>query len=311
MIIGMPMQFRLPFQRHECSGSCAGTSAGLGAHLLWGFAVLFWPLLTGMDPVSIMSHRMLWTAVFLAAVLAFTGQLNCVREVFRDRKLLLPLATAAFLLAFNWTIYIWGVTSGRVVESTLGYFITPLLNVLMGRLFLGETLSKAQSVSIGLAFCAVAVSIIAFGHVPWLGLVLATSFAFYGFVQKTLRMPAAASLFIQALILMPVAILWLLIMEEGMGMTGHGALRPVLLLCTVFFTGLPLMMFGYAARRVTLATIGILQYVSPSIAFLLAITVLGEGIKTADMISFPVIWLALAIYTWDALHHLHRTKEKA
>ena len=219
-----------------------------------------------------------------------------------------------FARYFKWSVKrsrIWGVTSGRVVESTLGYFITPLLNVLMGRLFLGETLSRAQAVAIGLAFLAVAASIIAFGHVPWLGLVLAISFALYGFVQKTLRMPAAASLFIQALLLMPAAILWLFVMEEGMGMTGHGILRPVLLVCTVFFTGLPLMMFGYAARRVTLATIGILQYVSPSIAFLLAVTVLGEGIKQADMISFPVIWLALAIYTWDALHHLHRTKEKA
>ena len=301
----------LPFLSKECSGPSAGTGAGLGAHLLWGFAVLFWPLLTGMDPVSIMAHRMIWTAVFLGVVLALSGHLGAVREAFRSVRVLLTLLLAALLLGTNWTIYIWAVTTGQIVDSSLGYFITPLLNVLMGRLFLGETLSKAQSVSIGLAFCAVAVSIIAFGHVPWLGLVLATSFAFYGFVQKTLRMPAAASLFIQALILMPVAILWLLIMEEGMGMTGHGALRPVLLLCTVFFTGLPLMMFGYAARRVTLATIGILQYVSPSIAFLLAITVLGEGIKTADMISFPVIWLALAIYTWDALHHLHRTKEKA
>ena len=305
------MPLPLSFQKHECTASFAGTGAGLGAHLLWGFAVLFWPLLTGMDPISIMSHRMIWTAVFLAFVLAFTGQLASLREALREKKVLLPLAAAAFLLAFNWTLYIWGVTSGRVVESTLGYFITPLLNVLMGRLFLGETLSRAQAVAIGLAFLAVAASIIAFGHVPWLGLVLAISFALYGFVQKTLRMPAAASLFIQALILMPAAILWLFAMEEGMGMTGHGILRPVLLVCTVFFTGLPLMMFGYAARRVTLATIGILQYVSPSIAFLLAITILGEGIKTADMISFPVIWLALAIYTWDALHHLHRTKEKA
>ena len=187
------MPLPLSFQKHECTASFAGTGAGLGAHLLWGFAVLFWPLLTGMDPISIMSHRMIWTAVFLAFVLAFTGQLASLREALREKKVLLPLAAAAFLLAFNWTLYIWGVTSGRVVESTLGYFITPLLNVLMGRLFLGETLSRAQAVAIGLAFLAVAASIIAFGHVPWLGLVLAISFALYGFVQKTLRMPAAAT----------------------------------------------------------------------------------------------------------------------
>ena len=305
------MSLRLTFSSRECSASCAGTGAGLGAHLLWGVAVLFWPLLSGMDPVSIMSHRMLWTVVFLAGVLSFTGQLHTVRGAFRSPRTLVMLFLAAALLAFNWTLYIWGILSGRVVESTLGYFITPLLNVLMGRLFLGEKLSRPQALSILLAFCGVAASIIAYGQVPWLGLVLAISFALYGFVQKTLRMPAAASLFIQALILMPAAILWLFVMEEGMGMTGHGILRPVLLVSTVFFAGLPLLMFGYAARHVTLATIGILQYVSPSIAFLLAITVLGESMKPADMISFPVIWAALAIYTWDALHHLHRTKEKA
>ena len=151
------MPLPLSFQKHECTASFAGTGAGLGAHLLWGFAVLFWPLLTGMDPISIMSHRMIWTAVFLAFVLAFTGQLASLREALREKKVLLPLAAAAFLLAFNWTLYIWGVTSGRVVESTLGYFITPLLNVLMGRLFLGETLSRAQAVAIGLAFLVIPV----------------------------------------------------------------------------------------------------------------------------------------------------------
>ena len=305
------MSLHLPFQIREYPTSYAGTGAGLGAHLLWGFAVLFWPLLTGMDPVSIMSHRMLWTVIFLGLVLIFTGQLHTTRGAFRSPRTLGMLFLAASLLAFNWTLYIWGILSGRVVESTLGYFITPLLNVLMGRLFLGEKLSKPQAVSILLAFGGVAASIIAYGQIPWLGLVLALSFAFYGFVQKTLQLPAASSLFIQSLMLAPAALLWLFIVEDGMGMTGHGLMRPVLLMSTVFFTGLPLMMFGYAARHVTLATIGILQYVSPSIAFLLAITVLGESMKPSDMVSFPVIWVALAIYTWDAVHHLHKVKENA
>lgn len=300
----------LPLLSKECSGSSAGTGAGLGAHFLWGFAVLFWPLLAGMNPISIMSHRMIWTMVFLGLVLAFSGQLRTVREAFRNTKTLAALFIAASLLAFNWSLYIWGVLSGRVVESTLGYFITPLLNVLMGRLFLGESLSRPQAVSILLAFCGVVASVVAYGQVPWLGLVLAATFAFYGFVQKTLTLPASSSLFIQSLILVPLALIWLAVMEEGMGMTGHGPIRPLLLIGTIVFTGLPLLMFGYAARNVTLATIGILQYVSPSIAFLLAITVLGDSMKPSDMISFPAIWLALAIYTWDAVHQLHRHKEK-
>lgn len=301
----------LPFLSKECHGASAGTGAGLGAHLLWGFAVLFWPLLTGMDPVSIMSHRMIWTVAFLGGVLAATGHMNAVRDAFRSVRMLLVLLLAALLLGTNWTIYIWAATTGQIVDASLGYFITPLLNVLMGRVFLGEKLTRPQSLAIALAFCGVAVSVAAFGQVPWLGCSLAVTFALYGYVQKTLRMDSAPSLFVQALLLMPAALLWLGFMEEGFGLTGHGVMRPVLLVSTIFFTGLPLMMFGYAARRVTLATIGILQYVSPSIAFLLAITVLGESMKPADMISFPVIWLALAIYTWDAVHHLHKAKEKA
>ncbi|WP_458400752.1 EamA family transporter RarD [Mailhella sp.] len=301
----------LPFLSKECSGSSAGTGAGLGAHLLWGFAVLFWPLLTGMDPVSIMSHRMIWTAVFLGCVLAATGHFGTVCQAFSGPRILLTLFLAAVLLGTNWTIYIWAVTTGQIVDASLGYFITPLLNVLMGRVLLGEKLTRPQALAIALAFCGVAVSVAAFGQMPWLGCSLAFTFALYGYVQKTLRMDSAPSLFVQALLLMPAALLWLGITEEGFGLTGHGVMRPVLLASTIFFTGLPLMMFGYAARRVTLATIGILQYVSPSISFLLAITVLGESMKPADMISFPVIWLALAIYTWDAVHHLHKAKEKA
>ncbi len=295
----------------ECSGSCAGTGAGLFAHLLWGVAVLFWPLLGGLNPISIMSHRMIWTVVFLGLVLLATRQLHAVRTALENKRLLLPLFAAALLLGLNWSVYLLAVTSGRIVESSLGYFITPLLNVLMGRLFLGETLSRPQAAAIALAFVGVAASILAYGHIPWIGFILALSFALYGYVQKTLRMASAPSLFLQALMLMPAALLWLGFTEPGFGIMGYGPLRPVLLICTIAFTGLPLLMFGYAARRVTLATIGILQYVSPSISFLLAITVLGESMKPSDMISFPVIWLALVIYTWDALHHLRTFKEKS
>ncbi len=301
----------LPFFSKECSGSCAGTAAGLSAHLLWGVAVLFWPLLGGLNPISIMAHRMLWTVVFLGVVLLATGQTRSVRAAFESRRVLLTLFGAASLLGLNWSVYLLAVTSGRIVESSLGYFITPLLNVLMGRLFLGEKLSRPQGVAIGLAFLGVAASVIAYGHIPWLGFTLALSFALYGYVQKTLRMASAPSLFVQALLLTIPSLIWLGVMERGLGIVGYGPLRPVLLACTIAFTGLPLLMFGYAARHVTLATIGILQYVSPSISFLLAITVLGESMKPSDMISFPVIWLALVIYTLDAIHHLRGIKENA
>lgn len=304
------MHFHLPFRSHECTGSCTGSGAGVCAHLLWGFAVLFWPQLAGMNPISIMSHRMIWTVVFLGVILVVNGQCSTVRTAFLSSRTLLSLFSAALLLGLNWSLYIWAVTTGQIVETSLGYFITPLINVLMGRIFLGERLSRPQALAIGLAFCGVAASIAAYGQLPWLGLSLALTFALYGYAQKTLRMDSAPSLFIQALLLMPAAVVWLGVMDEGFGIIGYGPLRPILLICTIAFTGLPLLMFGYAARHVTLATIGILQYISPSIAFLLAITTLGESMKPADMISFPVIWAALAIYTWDAIHQFRRLKEK-
>ena len=136
------MHFHFPIMSRECSGSCAGTAAGLSAHLLWGLAVLFWPLLGSLNPISIMSHRMIWTVVFLGIVLAATHQLHAVRAAFQSKRVLFALFAAALLLGVNWSVYLLAVTSGRIVESSLGYFITPLLNVLMGRVLLGEKLSK-------------------------------------------------------------------------------------------------------------------------------------------------------------------------
>lgn len=299
------------FHPHECTGSCAGTAAGLTAHLFWGFSVLFWPLLAGLSPISIMAHRMIWTVVFLGLVLMLRGHMHDVKNALQNKRTLLCLFAAALMLGTNWSIYLFAVTTGQIVESSLGYFITPLLNVLMGRVLLGEKLSRPQGVAIVLAFLGVVASVAAYGRIPWIGFILAFTFALYGYVQKTLRMDAAPSLFVQALILTPAAILWLGFTEAGFGIVGYGPLRPVLLIATIAFTGLPLLLFGYAARHITLATIGILQYVSPSISFILAITVLGESMKPSDMISFPVIWLALAIYTWDALRHLRSIKERA
>lgn len=305
------IHFSLPFRCQAYSDSFAGTGAGLLAHLLWGFAVLFWPLLGAVSPVSIMAHRMIWAAVFIGMVLLAQGHMNTVKSALKNRRTLLYLFFAAMMLGLNWTVYLFAVTTAQIVESTLGYFITPLLNVLMGRLFLGEKLSSAQGIAITLAFLGVTASIIAYGRIPWIGFILALSFALYGYMQKILRMDAAPSLFLQALMLTPAALIWLGITEPGFAIFGYGPMRPVLLVSTIAFTGMPLLLFGFAARHVALATIGILQYVSPSISFILAITVLGESMKSSDMIAFPVIWLALAIYTCDAIRHLHSIRKKS
>ena len=300
----------LPTFSRECTGSCAGTGAGLSAHLLWGVSVLFWPVLADMNSISIMSHRMIWACVFLGLLLTYTGQMRDLRLLAKDKKVLLRIFCSAALLGANWSLYLWAVNTGQVIETSLGYFITPLLNVLMGRIFLGEQLSRLQFLAICLAVAGVTCSIVAYGHIPMTGLFLAITFALYGYLQKTIRISSAPGFFAQTLVLVPLALIWLACTEQGLGFFGHGPLRQFELICTIFFTALPLILFGYATRHVTMATIGILQYVSPSINFLLAVTILGETMKPSDMISFPMIWLALAIYTWDAIHHLHRIKER-
>ncbi len=306
----MPLPF-LSTHSHERIAPCAGAGAGLSAHLLWGVAVLFWPLLADMSPVSIMAHRMIWSCAFMGLLLLCTGQMRGILALAREPKVLFFTFCSAALLGVNWSIFLWAVNTGQVLETSLGYFITPLLNVLMGRIFLGESLSRLQALAIVLAASGVSFSIAAYGHIPLTGLSLAVTFALYGYLQKTLRVALFPGFFSQTLMLVPPALIWLIFTEQGLGFFGHGMARQFELVCTVLFTGLPLILFGYAARHVTLATIGILQYVSPSINFLLAVAVLGESLKASDKIAFPMIWLALAIYTWDALHQFHRMKERS
>ncbi len=289
-----------------------GILAGCAAHLIWGVAVLFWPLLGDLPAVSILSHRIMWSCVFLFGVLALTGRLGEVLAALRDRRTLATLALCSALLSVNWGLFLWAVNRGNVVECSLGYFITPLLNVLMGRIFLGERLSRAQGFAILLAAAGVLGGVIAFGHVPWLALILALTFAVYGYLQKTVRVEAGPSLFMETAILFPLALGWLAFAHPDLGgLWGRGMGRTLLLTSTCLFTAVPLLMFSYAARHIQLATVGIIQYVSPSLNFLLAVLVTGEAVKPSDALTFPLIWIALAVYTVDALRSMRALRARA
>lgn len=290
--------------------SLHGVLAGCSAHALWGVAVLYWRLLAELPAVSILAHRMAWSCLFVLAVLLATGRMGEVRAAVRDRRSLITLICCACILSVNWGIFLWAVNRGNVVETSLGYFITPLLNVLMGRVLLGERLSRPQAAAILLALAGVGWGMVGYGHVPWIAFVLALTFAVYGYLQKTVRVEAAPGLFVETAVLLPFAFLWLAFAHPGElgGLAGHGAGRALLLMGTCLFTALPLLLFSYAARHVTLATVGIVQYLSPSINFLLAVSVMGETIKPGDMVTFPLIWAALVLYTWDALRSMRRLK---
>lgn len=293
--------------------SLKGVLAGCSAHVCWGVAVLYWPLLADLPAVSILAHRMLWSCLFVLAVLLLTRRFDEVTAAVRDGRTFFILASCACILSVNWGIFLWAVNRGNVVETSLGYYITPLLNVLMGRLWLGERVSRPQGAAILLALAGVLWGIVGYGRVPWIAFVLALSFAVYGYLQKTVRVEAAPSLFVETAVLAPCALLWLYVMHPGDlgGVVGQGPGRAMLLMGTCLFTALPLLLFSYAARHVTLATIGIVQYLSPSINFLLAVFITGEKVKPADMVTFPLIWGALAIYTWDALRTMRAMRAKA
>lgn len=293
--------------------SFSGTLAGCSAHALWGFAVLYWHLLATLPAVTILAHRMLWSLLLLIGLLAVTRRMPELSAALHSRREAPRLALCAALLSVNWGFFLWGVNTGRVVEASLGYFITPLLNVLMGRFLLGERLSRAQTLAILLALAGVGWKIVVYGHVPWLALVVSVSFALYGFFQKTLRVGAAPGLTAELVFLAPFALAWLAWAHphDFGALAGHGSSQPLLLAGTALFTAIPLQLFGYAAQRVTLATLGILQYVSPSLNFLLAVTLLGEHLERSDMMAFPLIWCALVIYTRDALQTLARMRREA
>lgn len=312
--MSQPSPYPAPHNTSHTPDSFAakGVLAGCAAHAIWGFAVLYWRALDDISPVSILAHRMLWSGIFMFFVLMLTHRMDEVKAALRHRRTLLTLTLCAFILSLNWGVFLWAVNSGMIVETSLGYFMTPLLNVLMGRIFLGERLTRAQGLAIALVMCAVLWGVLAYGRLPWLAFFLALSFAVYGFIQKTIKVEAAPSLFVETMVLAPFAVAWLLFAHPGqwLGLTAQGYGHMALLMGTALFTAAPLLMFSFAARHLTLATIGIIQYLSPTLNFLLAVTILGESMKPSDMVTFPLIWCALIIYTWDALRTMRALRRR-
>lgn len=282
-----------------------GLISGILAHIIWGSGVLFWSLFYYLNPVTTLSQRMIWSVVFIFLYLLFTSQIATTLEIFRHKKKVLCLCLAATFLCINWTTFLWAVTNTKALDASLGYYITPIINILMGRIILKEKLNRLQTIAIIIACIAVIIGILAYGKFPLIALVLAFTFAFYGFFQKTVQVAPIPALFIEMLFVTPFAILWLYFYEPiTHGVFGYGDMHIWLLIASIFFTGIPLMLFSVATRYISLTAIGFLQYLSPSLNFLCAVFILHEPIKSVDYISFPIIWLALLIYTWDGINRI-------
>jgi len=281
----------------------AGVVYGLAAFLSWGFLPLYFKAVATVPSLEVLAHRVVWSLVFLLALTLFRGRWSSFRALFRSRRTQLTLMTTTGLIAVNWGVFIWAVANGRLVEASLGYFITPLINVLLGFVFLKERLRPMQFVAVGLATCGIVWMTANLGHPPLISMTLAVSFGFYGLLRKQVPASGIQGLTAETMMLAPVAIAWMVWRQrEGELVFLHTTTRlDLLLFAAGVITALPLIWFAESARRLRLATMGFLQYLAPSFQLLLAVAVFGEPFTRDHAVSFGLIWIALALYTYDTV----------
>jgi chloramphenicol-sensitive protein RarD len=281
----------------------SGLLVGLFCYILWGFLPLLFDLLKEVGSVTVVANRTVWSLFFVGAILVATRKTGDVWTALRDPRTLRSMLMSSVLLAANWLIYVWAVESGQVLQGSLGYFINPLINVILGMVLLGERQTPLQWLSIIVAVAAIAVQAIGLGAIPFVALSIAITFAVYGFFRKTAKVSSTSGLFVETLILVPVALAYLAYsfwQQGGLGLEADPYYLTLLIL-TGPATAVPLLMFAFAVQRLRLTTIGMLQYVSPSIQFMLAIFVLHEPINAVQLLSFGMIWLSLIIYSADSM----------
>jgi rarD protein len=281
----------------------------LGAYLTWGLFPIYWKLLAGIPALQLLGHRIFWSFLLLFGIVLFARQVKVFRASLNWRVLLI-YSVAAILIAINWLTYVWAVGAGFIVETSLGYFINPLLAVLFGVIFLRERLRPLQWLPIGLAAAGVLYLTFAYGSLPWVALTLAFSFAFYGLVKKTAPLGALHGLTLETGILFLPAIAFLLFSEfSGTGAFMHTSpLQDAMLIGAGLVTVVPLWMFSTAAQRIPLTMIGILQYVNPTMQFLLGVLIYKEPFDHRRLIGFGVVWVALILFGLEGYFAQHRTK---
>ncbi|HMN61026.1 MAG TPA: EamA family transporter RarD [Anaerolinea sp.] len=289
-----------------------GVLSALAAYLIWGIFPVYWKLLTNVPALQIMTHRVVWSFVFVTILLSLRRDWAGLRQAINRRTVVIYLL-AGILLAVNWLTYIWSVNAGFILESSLGYFINPLVSVLLGVVFLREKLRPWQWAAVGLAALGVNHLTIAHGSLPWISLGLAFTFGMYGFIKKLAPLGSLNGLTLEtALILVPALAYLLLAEANGTGAFGHlSAFQNVLLVLTGVVTAIPLLLFSEGARRIPLATLGLLQYVSPTLQFLFGVLVYHEAFTHERVIGFSIIWVALALYSAEGLLVRQRTLNAA
>lgn len=288
-----------------------GTLLAAGAYILWGLLPVYWKAIDDVSPLEIVAHRMAWSLVFAVTLLAATHHWAWLRRIRQRPALLLPFVATGLLITVNWLVYIWAVNTGRIVDASLGYFINPLVNVLLGVLFLRERLRLGQWVAIAIAATGVSYLTSSYGQLPWIGLTLAFSFGAYGLIRKTARFNSLEGFTMETGVMFLPAVAYLLFLSRSgnLAFGGDGLSTTLLLAFTGVITAVPLLLFAAGARRVTMTTLGILQYFAPTLQFLLGVVVYHESFAQARLIGFSLIWSSLALYTVEGYLARRRQRE--
>ena len=281
----------------------SGLAAAVGAFVMWGLFPLYLKPMAEVPALQIMAHRIVWCCLLVFGWLAVRGELGLVRAALADPVSRLRLMGSALLISINWLIYVWAVSNDHVVDASLGYFINPLLNVVLGVLVLKERLNRAQLFAVGLAGLGVLYLAIVAGRPPWIALSLAASFGMYGLIRKVVAVEAVPGLATETLLLAPFAAAFLVWSElRGSGALGHSSVQiGALLVGSGLATALPLALFAYGARLIPLSTVGLVQYIGPTLQFLIGVLVFREAFSVERGIGFVFIWTALAVYAADGL----------
>ncbi len=280
-----------------------GVAAALSGFSAWGLSPVYWKLLVAVGPLEILAHRLLWSVLFTGLFMARGGKFAGLIQSLKNRRVLLALAGTTALISVNWVTFLWAVANDKILEASLGYFMNPLVSVALGFLVLRERLNRYQWAAVALACIGVTILTVALGVPPLIPLMLAVSFGLYGLLRKTVGVGALEGLFAETAACVPLALLYVAWLAwSGNGAWGQADLAIHLLLIGAGpVTAVPLLLFSLGARRLRLSTIGLTQYVAPTIQFALAVFVFGETLTQAHLLTFTFIWLGLGIFTWDSL----------
>ena len=280
----------------------AGLLAGLGAYAMWGLLPIYFKFLHAVSPFEIVAHRVLWSVVFLAFVLAAMRLYPAFFQIFRQPRILAALAASSLLIAANWIVYVWAVDTDHVVAASLGYFLNPLVNVLLGTVVLKEKLRRGQAIAVMVAAVGVSILAVSEWQTLWISLGLAVSFAFYALVRKVTPVPSAAGLAVETVLLaLPASIFLAWLSAQGLLIFGASPLLSVGLIGTGALTSIPLILFAVAARSLSMVTLGVMQYVAPTLQFLSGILLFNEPMSPVRWGSFLLIWIALALFIADSV----------